>query len=65
MVYRDISLVSIFGLCGTLYMQRAENAEGVLVQAEGPYEAKVVDDSWLMIYPEGHEPQFLSSPTRT
>jgi hypothetical protein len=58
MVYRDISVVSIFGLCGTLYVQRAENAEGVSVQAEGPYEAKVAGDSWLMIYPEGQEPQF-------
>lgn len=57
MVYRDISLVSICGLCGTLYVQRAENADGVSVQMEGPYEAKVVGDSCLMIYPEGQEPQ--------
>ena len=58
MVYHDISLVSICGLRGTLYVQRARNAEGVSVQAEGPYEAKEVADSWLMIYPEGQEPQF-------
>ena len=58
MLYRDISLVSIFGLRGTLYIQRAREAEGVSVQTEGPYEAKVVGDTWLMIYPEGQEPQF-------
>jgi len=57
MSYHDISLVSVCGLRGTLYVQRAENADGVSVQAEGPYEAKVVADSWLMIYPEGQEPQ--------
>ena|SRR5215471_3544591 len=58
MVYHDISLVSICGLRGTLYVERAKNAEGVSVQTEGPYEAKAVADSWLMIYPEGQEPQF-------
>ena len=57
MVYHDISLVSVCGLRGTLYVHRAENADGVSVQAEGPYEAKAVADSWLMIYPEGQEPQ--------
>jgi hypothetical protein len=56
MLYRDISLVSIFGLHGTLHVQKAENAEGVSVQAEGPYEAQVADGSWLRIYPEGQEP---------
>jgi len=56
MRYHDISLVSIFGLHGTLYVQKTENEEGVSVQAEGPYEAKVADDSWLRIYPEGQEP---------
>ena len=39
-------------------MRTAGNAEGVPVQAEGPYEAKAADGSWLMIYPEGQEPQF-------
>ena len=58
MLYRDISLVSIFGLHGTLYVQRVRDAEGVSVQTEGPYEAKVVADTWLMIYPEDQEPQF-------
>jgi hypothetical protein len=58
MVYHNISLVSICGLRGTLYVQRAENADGVSVQTEGPYEAKAVDDSWVMIYPQGEEPQF-------
>ena len=58
MLYRDISLVSIFGLRGTLYVQRVKEAEGVSVQTEGPYEAKVVADTWLMIYPEDQEPQF-------
>ena len=57
MLYRDISSVSIFGLRGTLYVQRVRDAEGVSVQTEGPYEAKVVDGTWLMIYPEGQEPQ--------
>lgn len=57
MVYQGISLVSVCGLRGTLYVQRDENADGVSVQAEGPYEAKVVADSCLMIYPEGQEPQ--------
>ena len=58
MLYRDISVVSIFGLHGTLYVQRVRDAEGVSVQTEGPYEAKVVADTWLMIYPEDQEPQF-------
>jgi len=58
MLYRDISLVSIFGLRGTLYVQRVKEAEGVSVQTEGPYDAKVVADTWLMVYPEGQEPQF-------
>ena len=58
MLYRDISLVSVLGLHGTLYVQRVGDAEGVSVQTEGPYEAKVVADTWLMIYPEGQEPQF-------
>jgi|SRR5215471_6990803 len=61
MLYRDISLVSIFGLRGTLYVQRVRDAEGVSVQAEGPYEAKVIDGTCLMIYPEGQEPE---SPLR-
>jgi len=56
MLYHDISLVSIFGLRGTLYVQKAENAKEVSVQTEGPYEAKVVDGSWLIVHPEGHEP---------
>jgi hypothetical protein len=56
MLYHHISLVSIYGLRGTLYIQRAANAEGISVQTEGPYEVKVVDDSWLRIYPEGHDP---------
>jgi hypothetical protein len=58
MLYRDISLVSIFGLRGSLYVQRAGDAQGVSLQTEGPYEAKVVDGTCLMIYPEGEEPQF-------
>jgi hypothetical protein len=58
MLYRDISVVSIFGLHGTLYVQRVRDAEGVSVQTEGPYETKVVADTWLMIYPEDQEPQF-------
>jgi hypothetical protein len=56
MLYHDISRVSIFGLRGTLHVQKSENAEGVSVQTEGPYEAKVVDGSWLIIHPEGQEP---------
>jgi|SRR5215472_2480260 len=58
MVYRDVSLVTICGLRGTLYVERTQPADGVSVQTEGPYEAKAVADSWLMIYPEGQEPQF-------
>lgn len=58
MQYHNVSLISIFGLRGTLYVQRAENAEGVSVKTQGPYEVKVADDSWLMIHPEGQEPQF-------
>lgn len=57
MLHHDISRVSIVGLRGTLYVQKAENAEGVSVQTEGPYEAKVVDGSWLIIHPEGQEPR--------
>jgi hypothetical protein len=56
MLYRHISLVSIYGLHGTLYVQKAANAEGVSVQTEGPYEVKVLDGSWLRIYPEGQDP---------
>ena len=58
MVYHNISLVSICGLRGTLYIQRAKNMDGVSVQTEGPYEAQAIGDSCLMIYPEGQEPQF-------
>jgi len=54
--YHDISLVSIYGLRGTLYIQKARDADGVSVQTEGPYEAKVAEESWLRIYPEGQEP---------
>ena len=57
MSYHDISLISIYGLQGTLFLQKAGNAEGVSVQTEGPYEVKAVDGSWLRIYPEGQELQ--------
>lgn len=57
MLYRDISLVSISGLRGSLHVHRARDAQGVSLQSEGPYEAKVVDGTCLMIYPEGEEPQ--------
>ena len=57
MLHHDISMVSILGLRGTLYVHRAEDAEGVSVQTEGPYEADVVDGTWLVIYPEGQDPQ--------
>jgi len=61
MPYRDIALVSIYGLHGTLYVQKAGKAEGVSVQAEG-HEVKVVaDGSWLKIYPEGQELQIHRS----
>jgi len=56
MLYHDIGLVSVLGLRGTLHVQEAGNADGVSVQAEGPYEAKVADGCWLIIYPEGQEP---------
>lgn len=56
MLYHDISVVSVYGLRGTLYVQTVEDADGVSVQTEGPYEAKVADESWLRIYPEGREP---------
>jgi len=55
-LYHDICLVSVIGLRGTLHIQEAEDAEGVSVQTEGPYEAKVYDGRWLAIYPEGQEP---------
>lgn len=56
MLYHDISVVSVYGLRGTVYIQKDQDADGVSVQAEGPYEAKVADESWLRIYPEGQEP---------
>lgn len=56
MLYHDVCLVSVFGLRGTLHVQEDGDAEGVSVQVEGPYEAKVYDDRWLAIYPEGEEP---------
>lgn len=62
MLYHEISLVSVYGLRGTLYVQKAGDEEGVSVQAEGPYEAKVAQDSWLRIYPEGQEPPIPVSP---
>ena len=56
MPYRDIALVSIYGLHGTLYVEKAGNGEGVSVQAEGPeVKVKVVDGCWLQICPEGQE----------
>lgn len=56
MLYRDIALVSVYGLRGTLHVQKGQDVEGVSVETEGPYEAKVADDSWLRIYPKGQEP---------
>jgi hypothetical protein len=56
MLYHDIGLVSVLGLRGTLHVQEAGKAEGISVQVEGPYEAKVADGGWLIIYPEGQEP---------
>lgn len=64
MLYDDISVVSVYGLRGTLYIQKAQAAEGVSVQTEGPYEAKVADDSWLRIYPEGQEPPIPADSIR-
>ena len=64
MLYHDISRVSIFGLRGTLHVQKSENAEGVSVQTEGPYEAKVVDGSWIIIHPEGQEPPITRPVSR-
>lgn len=64
MLYHDISLVSVYGLRGTLYIERVRDADGVSVQTEGPYEAKVADDSWLRIYPEGQEPPMPSPSIR-
>lgn len=55
MLYPGISLVSIFGLHGTLFVQRVRNAEGVSLQIEGPYEADVANDSQLIICREGQE----------
>jgi len=55
-LYPDISLVSVYGLRGTLHVQKVEDVEGVSVETEGPYEAKVAEDAWLRIYPEGQEP---------
>ena len=56
MPYRDIAVVSIYGLHGTLYVEKAGNADGVSVQAEGcEIKVKVVDGSWLKVYPEGQE----------
>jgi hypothetical protein len=60
MLYHDVSQVSIFGLHGLLHVQEAVDAEAVSVQIDGPYQAKVVDDSWLLIYPQGHEPPVSS-----
>ena len=57
MPYRDISLISIYGLRGLLYLEEAGTADGVSAQVEGPYEAKVVRGSWLRVYPEGQELQ--------
>ena len=57
MPYRDISLISLYDLHGTLYIQKDGNMEGVSVQIEGSYETDVVDGSWLKIYPEGQDLQ--------
>ena len=64
MLYHGVTRVSVLGLRGTLYVRKVRNTEGVSVKTEGPYEAKVVDGSWLIIYPEGQEPQIpLQSQT--
>jgi hypothetical protein len=55
-MYHDISLVSVLGLRGTLHIQEAEDADRVSVETDGPYETKVADGGWLIIYPEGQEP---------
>jgi hypothetical protein len=53
--YRDISLVSIYDLHGTLHIRKDGNVKGVSV--EGSYKADVVDGSWLKVYPEGQDLQ--------
>lgn len=63
MLYPEIGLVSVLGMHGTLLVQEDADADGVTVQIKGPYEAKVTDDCWLFIYPEGHEPP-VSAQTR-
>ena len=61
MLYRGITQVSVVGLHGSIYIEKAPEADGVSVQTAGPYEAKVAGDSWLVICPEGYEP---ASPAR-
>lgn len=59
MLYRDIHHVSVVGLRGTLYVDKSAAADRVAVETDGPYEAQAVDDSCLVIGPEGHEPAQL------
>ncbi len=55
MLYRGITLVSVVGLRGTLYIKKARDADGVSVETTGPYEVQVAGESWLVVCPEGHE----------
>lgn len=59
MLYREITQVSVVGLRGTMYLEKAREASGVSVETSGPYEAKRADESWLVVCPEGQE---LPSP---
>jgi hypothetical protein len=59
-MYRDIALINIFGLRGTLYIDTQPGAQGVRVHSTGRYEDKKVPGNQLLVFPKGQEPQPLS-----
>ena len=59
-MYRDITLINIFGLRGTLYVETAPRSKTVSVQCTGRFEYKEVAGNQLLVFPKGQEPQPLT-----
>ena len=59
-MYRDITLINIFGLRGTLYVETAPRSKTVSVQSTGRFEDKEVAGNQLLEFPKGQEPQPLT-----
>ena len=50
-MYRDITLINIFGLRGTLYIDTQPGAQAVRVHSTGRYEDKKVPGNQLLVLP--------------